>query len=141
MTHDPKAERIDSETLAAYVDRRLTAAERADVEARLAADPDSYELLVEVMRTQEALGEVPAVPARPASPTRPLVWAAAALAAAAALVMAVRFSPGVPAPRPASSPVASLVAAVGTERYLEPRLTGGFPSGPIRSAQPRTRRI
>jgi len=30
--------------------------------------------------------------------------------------------------------VTALVAAVGTERYLEPRLTGGFPSGPVRSA-------
>ena len=79
MTDDPKAGRIDSETLAAYVDRRLTAGERADVEARLADDPDSYELLVEVMRTQEALGDLQAVPARPASPMRRFVWPAGAL--------------------------------------------------------------
>lgn len=135
MTDDPKAERVDSETLAAYVDRRLTAGERADVEARLAADPDSYELLVEVMRTHEALGDVTAAPARTESTTRTFVWAAGALAAAAALVIAVRFGPGLlPSQRPANSLEAALLAAVGNERYLEPRLTGGFPSGPVRSA-------
>lgn len=134
MTDDPKAGRIDSETLAAYVDRRLTAGERADVEARLAADPDSYELLVEVMRTQEALGDVHAAPARTASPTRKFVWVAAALAAAATIVIAVSFGPALlQSQRPLNSPVATLVAAVGNERYLEPRLTGGFPSGPVRS--------
>ena len=55
MTKDLRDDRIDAETLAAYIDGRLTQAERAAVESRLATDEDAYELLVEVKRAQEAL--------------------------------------------------------------------------------------
>ncbi len=41
--------------LAAYVDKRLPPDERAAVEAKLAADPESYELLVELIHANEAL--------------------------------------------------------------------------------------
>lgn len=60
---------------------------------------------------------------------------AAAVAAAAALVLAVG-PPGWWKGRVASrsSRVAELVAAVGQERYIEGRLTGGFQYGPLRSA-------
>jgi CHAT domain-containing protein len=127
MTTDPNDDRIDSETLAAYVDGKLSAGERAAVEAKLASDDDSYELLVELMRAQDALPE-PQVRSG-----RQWWWAAGAVAAAAAIVLAVRIGPMSPAgsqdPR-----VEALVAAVSGERYVEPRLTGGFPAGPVRSA-------
>ncbi len=94
MTTDPNDGRIDPETLAAYLDGRLSATERAAVEAKLASDDDSYELLVEVMRTQDALPE-PQVQSG-----RRWWWAAGAVAAAAAVVLAVRLGP-------TSSPAAS----------------------------------
>jgi CHAT domain-containing protein len=128
MTTDPNDGRIDPETLAAYLDGRLSATERAAVEAKLASDDDSYELLVEVMRTQDALPE-PQVQSG-----RRWWWAAGAVAAAAAVVLAVRLGP---TSSPAASPderISVLIAAVNGERYVAPRLTGGFPSGPIRSA-------
>lgn len=134
MTNDPLGHNgVDLETLAAYVDGRLTGDERAAVEARLAADEDSYELLVELMRTQDAVNAAP----RPATaPTRAsrVWWVAGSLAAAAAaLVLAVRLGPGIFSDR-SNEPFAALVTAVNGERLIEPRLTGGFPSGPIRSA-------
>ena len=134
MTTDPLDHNgVDLETLAAYVDGRLTAQERAAVEAKLAADEDSYELLVELMRTQDAVNVAP----RPATsfPSRSSrsLWIGGALAAAAALVLAVRFAPGSFLDR-SNEPFAALVSAVNGERIIEPRLTGGFPAGPIRSA-------
>jgi CHAT domain-containing protein len=126
MTTDPKDDRIDSETLAAYIDGRLSSEERAAVEAKLASDDDSYELLVELMRTQDGLPE-PQVRSG-----RQWWWAAGAVAAAAAIVLAVRLGPT--SPDGSQDPrIEALVAAVNGERYVEPRLTGGFPSGPVRS--------
>ena len=130
MTDDLRDDRIDAETLAAYIDGRLTGEERAAVESRLATDEDAYELLVEVMRAQDALAAAapgPAVRQRPA-----LMWVAGGLAAAAAVILAVRLAPTV-FPSRADSRMSALVAAVDGERYVEPRLTGGFPGGPVRS--------
>jgi CHAT domain-containing protein len=130
MTNDRRGDRIDSETLAAYIDGRLTPTERASVESRLATDEDAYELLVEVMRARGAVDD--SVPA-PAGSRRPaLAWIAGGLAAAAAVTLAVRLAPTV-FPSRADSRMAALVAAVDGERYVEPRLTGGFPGGPVRS--------
>ena len=103
------------------------AEERAAVEAKLASDDDSYELLVELMRTQDALPE-PQVRSG-----RQWWWAAGAVAAAAAIVLAVRLGPMSPGGSQ-DARIEALVAAVNGERYVEPRLTGGFPSGPVRSA-------
>ena len=127
MTTDPNDDRIDSETLAAFVDGRLSAEERAAVEAKLASDDDSYELLVELMRTQDALPE-PQVQSG-----RQWWWAAGAIATAAAIILAVRLVPTSPGGSQ-DARIEALVAAVNGERYVEPRLTGGFPSGPVRSA-------
>ena len=56
MTNEPKAgDGLDPEVLAAYLDKRLPPDERAAVEAKLATDPDSYELLVELVHANEAL--------------------------------------------------------------------------------------
>ena len=56
MSNEPKASgALDPEMLAAYIDKRLPPEARAAVEAKLAADPDSYELLVELIHAKEAL--------------------------------------------------------------------------------------
>ena len=130
MTKDLRDDRIDAETLAAYIDGRLTQAERAAVESRLATDEDAYELLVEVMRAQEALSAAVPEPIARKRPT--LMWIAGGLAAAATVILGVRVVPTPFASR-ADSRMAALVAAVDGERYVEPRLTGGFPGGTVRS--------
>ncbi len=132
MTKDPLDHNgVDLETLAAYVDGRLTGEERAAVEARLAADEDSYELLVELMRTQDAVNAAPRAAAASTRTTR-LMWLGGSLAAAAALVLAVRLMPA-SFSGGSNEPFAALVNAVNGERIIEPRLTGGFPAGPVRS--------
>lgn len=159
MTNEPRAGNgLDPEMLAAYIDKRLPPDERAAVEAKLAADPDSYELLVELIHADEALkGETPAegeatqpadheepqsragavVPMVP-KPKRAGGWliAGGVLAAAAALVVAVRLQPDllqrVRGGDAVDPQLAKLVAAVGEERYIEARLTGGFKYGPVR---------
>jgi CHAT domain-containing protein len=187
MSNEPRAGKgIDPEMLAAYIDKRLPPDERAAVEAQLATDPHSYELLVELVAAQEELGEdtlgedaskVPNVPEVPRVPMGqgavvPLVSASAAagrfggtapklandsraseggpkvrvqrwvlaggvLAAAAALVLVVRMQPDLLQRLRGGDAVdpqlAKLVAAVGEERYIEARLTGGFKYGPLRS--------
>jgi tetratricopeptide (TPR) repeat protein len=142
MTNEPKASGgIDPEMLAAYIDNRLPPDERAAVEAKLAADPDSYELLVELIHANEAVpGELPAagevVPFAP-KPTRSRGWAIAGglLAAAAAIVLVVRVQPELwrnLAGERVDPQLAKLVAAVGDERNVEGRLTGGFQYAPLK---------
>jgi len=120
--------------LAAYIDKRLSPEQRAVVEAQLAADADSYALLVEVMKAQDALGTAAAVQEK--RTTRSWAVAGSVLAIAATLALVVWTSPGIlnrlrgdrVDPR-----LEGLVAAVGDERYVEARLTGGFKYGALRS--------
>lgn len=146
MSNDPKAgPGIDAAVLAAYIDQRLSPEQRAAVEAQLASDPESYDLLVETMKAQDGLNDkvpgvskvpgvpgVPVVPFVPKGSVRKVRWVAAAVGVAAVLVLAVRI-----APRFTSDPndtlTAQLVDAVGEERYIDGRLTGGFEFGPRRS--------
>src|SRR5688572_17160809 len=145
------------EVLSAYVDGTLDARERGDVETHLAACEECYELVTEVVASEEDIdaegdvalpaAAVPVLPTAPAvSPVSPadpakkvlpfrrrrwVIGAAAGLAAAAALVLAVWLgSPG----GETDAPVAKLVAAVGDHRTIEGRLSGGFEYGPLRSA-------
>jgi len=160
MTNEPKAGgSLDPEMLAAYLDKRLPPEARATVEAQLARDPDSYELLVELIHANEALkGETPAegeaaepadhaepqgrtgavVPMVP-KPKRTGGWliAGGVLATAAALALVAWLQPELWQRLRGGDPVdplmAKLVEAVGEERYIEARLTGGFKYGELRS--------
>lgn len=167
MPEQPGAGRLEPETLAAYIDGLLPPEARARVEAQIAADPETYEWVVNAMTAVEDLGIVaPAEPAQvppvaapadeptPAPEPRPGGGSGeegkvlpffrrrsvqsvmgTLMAAAAALIVVVRTQPvwwqevwG-----PAVDPrFAKLVEAVGEERYIEARLTGGFKYGPLR---------
>lgn len=144
------------EVLAAWMDQGLDAAERTQVEAHLAGCDECRSVVVHVVEIQHALGEMPAAQPEPVSRTatggrglrqaghadtrhfRTTVrWGAVALATAAALWLAVQFAPptwwpGHDAER-AVSRLADLVNAVGQERTVEARLTGGFRYGPLRA--------
>lgn len=136
----------DPEVLAALVDQGLGAAERTDVEAHLAGCDDCRILLAHVLETQHAVVES-ANPAnglaympertRPSRPWRSSMrWGVGAvLAAAATLLVAVQMPrPWLSAPsNTVESRLADLVDAVGQERTVEGRLTGGFRHGPLRA--------
>ena len=125
----------DAETLAAFLDNRLSEQERDIVAGHLAACEACYFTFTEAARMDIASAGSPNV-----------VWwkrrrvqaAVAGLAMAASLALAVGL--GVIS-WPSSEPeLEGLVAAVGTTRLVEPRLTGGFTHGPLpgitRSGQP-----
>ena len=117
------------ETIGAFVDGRFKDREREVIADHLASCETCYFVFSEAARTQvvaKPKGEV--VPFTP----RRMTWRiAAGLAAAATIVLAVNvFGPfGANGDERA---LAQLVAAIGTERTVEPRLTGGFAYAPAR---------
>jgi tetratricopeptide (TPR) repeat protein len=134
----------DLETIAAYLDRTLPEPERARVTEHIASCETCYFVFTESVQTHvtAAITDETAAPSAPAAvgSKQPLVFgrwskravwsaAAAAMATAAAILLMVR---------PQLLEVQrrlrlqTLVAAVGTNRVVEPRLTGGFAYGPIR---------
>jgi hypothetical protein len=175
MPEQPGAGRLDPETLAAYIDGLLPPEELARVEAAIAADPDSYEWVVNSINAvddpeivaatgERSLEPVPAVPPggateaptppAPAPPKhddgggdpankvlpfyrrRALMGGIGLLLATAATVLLVVQTES-KNPRRVflvldEGGIAKLVAAVGEERYIEARLTGGFKYGPMR---------
>src|SRR5690349_7031174 len=137
MNEQPRAGRsIDPEMLAAYIDKRLTPEQRAAVEAQLAADPESYELLVESMKALDAIEDQPAPIPMPVKKRTTWIIAASALAAAAVIALVVWTQPDLLRRlRGGSDPrIERLVASVGERRYVEGRLTGGFEFGPLLTA-------
>lgn len=133
MTHEPRpGSSIDTEMLAAYIDNTLPPDKRASVEARLAADPDSYAVLVATLKALPDAPEIHAVPGvATGARTSRWYWIGGALAAAAAVFLAVRLQPQ---PDAGDASLQKLVAAAGAERYVEGRVTGGFAFGPMRPA-------
>lgn len=123
----------DAETIAAFIDGRLKGAERTRIVEHLADCADCYFIFSESARVPAADGAssgsrglVRAWFGRPR-----IMWSSVAgLAAAAALAVAV-IGPWRSSPQ---AQLQALVAAVGTERPFEPRLTGGFAYGPMRGA-------
>src|SRR5579872_4245063 len=120
----------DPETMAAFLDGRLTGADRTRVIEHMAGCADCYFIFSESTRTAAAVPEGQRRTVVRGWFMRPrIVWSSAAgLAAAAALVVAV-IAPWRSSP---DAELKALVAAVGTERTFEPRLTGGFAYGPVR---------
>ena len=135
----------DLETLAGYLDGRLTERERADIAAHVAGCETCYFVFTEAAQTrasERARAETDASaspePVRAATVkgwmTPKVIWSSAAgLAAAAALFVAIGTG-FLPSERGDSTELRALVAAVGTDRTIEGRLTGGFAYGPLRSA-------
>jgi hypothetical protein len=133
----------DAETLAAYLDGRLTQDEREHVTQHVADCDTCYFVVTESAQTPAPAAmqrdQVSESMARRWWVSKPVVWSssvarvsiAGALATAASLWFAVgtgllpRFASNSPA-------LAPLVAAVGTVRTIEPRLSGGFAYGPLR---------
>lgn len=157
--HEPA--RLDAATLAAYLEGRLPPEDRARVDAEIARDPETYEWVVNALRLSAAAddeqlavdptpgpepGPAPHPVPEPEPAPSPVVpfhrrravrtGIGALLATAAALVLMVRVEPGVWqrwTGGDVDSRLAPLVEAVGEERYIEARLTGGFKYGPLRS--------
>jgi hypothetical protein len=126
----------DLESIAAYLDGRVTDPERARITEHLSSCEECYSLFTESAQTV-----VDVVPSRETVLGRVSEWmsgprlawstAGAALATAAVvwLVAGTRFSP-----MPQGSELQALVAAVGTDRPVEARLSGGFAYGQMRGA-------
>jgi hypothetical protein len=123
----------DLETVSAYVDGTVDPPTRAAVEAHLAECDPCHDLLVETMAAVDHMKA--AERGGTAAPrSRRGFYLGTALLAAAALVLAV--GAGVLLRQSAQgddSTFAGLVAAVGPERLVEPRLSGNFLFGPLRS--------
>jgi tetratricopeptide (TPR) repeat protein len=128
----------DPETLAGYLDGRLSGSDRDRVVAHLADCEDCYFVFAESVRTLAVAPPVSRAAHMWRTAASAPAWgkaaaAVASLAAAAMLTFAVqpqiasRWWPG-------GSDVADLVTAVGTARTFEPRLTGGFAYGQVRGA-------
>jgi CHAT domain-containing protein len=145
----------DSETLSAYLDGMLVGRAKADIETHLASCEPCLELVSDMIATEpgrderegdgeggqrvrvSVLSQRGRALARPVSQVRGSRrhwWQAAAVVGtlAATVMIAVQFRERGESD-PLSAAVAPLVEAVGTERLLEPRLTGGFRFGPRRA--------
>jgi anti-sigma factor RsiW len=134
----------DLETLAAYLDGRLTGRERADVANHIASCDECYFVFREAAQTRVAGASASStsddgkVALQPSSATETwwrspkVLWSAGAgLAAAASLIVAIGTGV-VPWRSDESSALRALVLAVGNDRVVEPRLSGGFAYGPVR---------
>jgi tetratricopeptide (TPR) repeat protein len=128
VTEDLQTACPDAERLAEYVEGRLDGNARAHVEAHLAECEMCRDVVAEtlLLQAEDDKEDTPGtvIPF-------PVKVIAAALAVAASLVLVLRVQPEL---NPFRGPTAyeELVAAVGTNRTVEARLTGGFRHGPLR---------
>lgn len=128
------------ETIAAYLDGRLSEPERARITGHLADCETCYFVMTEATLTRTpdvaVMNEEADVEQQQKAWWRRLsastkMWSSAAvLATAASLMLAV--GAGIIPFAGDSSDLRALVAAVGTDRTFEPRLSGGFVYGPVR---------
>jgi len=125
----------DLETLSAYVDDMLVSRVKTDIETHLATCEPCLELVSDVIATGRGPGEREGDGQSPSSFSRRqwLQTAAVVGALAATSMIAVQLRERREPADPLNAAVAPLVEAVGAERLLEPRLTGGFMFGPRRA--------
>ena len=133
----------DLETIAAYLDGRLSDRERARVTAHLAECEECYALFRESAQTLvEEAGRIVAMRTwRERLPRARVLWPAAAAVMATAAAVWLVVGAGPTRILPSSDPhFQKLVAAVASNRTVEGRMTGGFAYGSfrgrIRSAEP-----
>jgi tetratricopeptide (TPR) repeat protein len=114
--------------IAAHADRRLIGDEAARMDEHIAGCAECYAVFSETV--QFGLAEAPSASVRRPVFGRPAFKIAAGLAAAAVVVLAIgvwqyraRFQRG------PAAPLTQLAEAMGTRRFVEPRLTGGFQHG------------
>src|SRR6185295_19005688 len=120
FTKQPSEACPDLELIAADLDGRLTGRERTEVADHLTTCEDCYFVFSESSRTTAVGQSANVVPM-----WRRVMMPVAGLAAAAALTLMAQ--PVVMQwLRPSNLQLGNLVAAVGTQRPFEPRLTGGF---------------
>ncbi|HEX2122229.1 MAG TPA: zf-HC2 domain-containing protein, partial [Thermoanaerobaculia bacterium] len=120
----------DAECLSAFLDGAVAPAELASVKAHLSVCADCREVVGLSAYAAEVIASEPVQAVRPRQQrwARSLSAAAAAITAIAVLVVSYRSW----TPR---EPRQLLVdAASGERRYVEPRLTGGFPWAPLATA-------
>lgn len=121
----------DAETLAAFLDNRLHETEREIIAGHLASCDACYFAFSEAARMQLPNG---GESADASWWTRPKMMSAAAVLAAAASVL-VAVGLGVMPWQRSEARLDALVAAVGSARLVEPRVTGGFVYGPLTSTR------
>jgi tetratricopeptide (TPR) repeat protein len=127
-TQAPAALQADAcpepEQLAAYIDGRLAAGERTQLERHLVGCADCRDI---VAGSVEAIKQLPAVADQGTGRRKWVALAGGLVAAAAAVVLMVR----VMAPSPYYVPeMAELVRVEPSTRAVEPRVTGGFRYAP-----------
>jgi hypothetical protein len=120
------------EDLAAFIDGTLSPTARQALVHHLADCDRCRELVVDTVALTDE--ELPSRGAR-----RTLTWTAAGLVLAASVMVMARIQPDL-LRFGARHPYADLVAAVGTNRIVEARLTGGFAYAPMRPATRAARR-
>jgi tetratricopeptide (TPR) repeat protein len=127
----------DLEAIAAYLDRRLSdEGERRKMAEHLASCESCYVIFTEAAQMRQSEAARPAVdePAPSQWWTTRWAWSSAAgLAMAASLTLLV-WTGTLPLPGSRGGELDGLVAAMGSERTIEPRLSGGFHYAPVRSA-------
>jgi tetratricopeptide (TPR) repeat protein len=120
----------DPETLAVFLDGGLTPGARDEIAAHLTSCETCYSVFLESAQTRVTAAEGTPIPWW--RTRRAIAAATASLATAAAVVLALNL--GALTWRSRGPELTRLVAAVGTDRFIEPRLTGGFAHGPLRGA-------
>jgi tetratricopeptide (TPR) repeat protein len=118
----------DLETIAAYLDDRLGTRDRGTVTEHLSSCESCYFVFSEATQVKQST-------IVPWWNRKQVIWptAAAALATAATVVLVVNLGPMSEATDPPE--LKTLVAAVGTERTIEPRLAGGFAHAPVHTVR------
>jgi tetratricopeptide (TPR) repeat protein len=116
----------DLETIAAYLDDRLATRDRGTVTEHLSSCESCYFVFSEATQVKRST-------VVPWWKRKQVIWptAAAALATAATVVLVVNLGPMSEASDPPE--LQALVAAVGNERTIVPRLAGGFAHAPMRA--------